>query len=270
VHLYVVADRMAAPAVATSTARPGTFRSTVQPLVRSAATQGASVSELTRILQEAHGRAYRRVDMLADLRRYRPLEEGTRRSATAFARFVDPRRYIAQAGVAVFGVALLVPSLVHGATTPAAVIVAAPSDVPAVVEQLLPPLPDPVARAKSEPEPEAPPAPAPPPRPAGPAPSGSTVVASWYGPGFFENRLPCWQWLQAQGLPIQFLPDTWGVAHKSLPCGAMVTLTHGANVVTVPVVDRGPYIEGREFDLSPRVKVALGCTDLCTVVMHIR
>jgi hypothetical protein len=102
------------------------------------------------------------------------------------------------------------------------------------------------------------------------APSGSVVTVSWYGPGFYENRLPCWPWLKAQGLPIQFLPDTWGVAHKSLPCGTMVTLTHGANTVTVPVVDRGPYIAGREFDLSPRVKAALGCTDLCTVVMQIR
>jgi rare lipoprotein A (peptidoglycan hydrolase) len=102
------------------------------------------------------------------------------------------------------------------------------------------------------------------------APNGSVVTASWYGPGFFENRLPCWPWLLANGLPIQFLPDTWGVAHKSLPCGTMVTLTHGANTVTVPVVDRGPYIAGREFDLSPRVKAALGCTDLCTVVMHLR
>jgi len=34
----------------------------------------------------------------------------------------------------------------------------------------------------------------------------------------------------------------------------MVTLTHGANTVTVPVVDRGPYIAGRGFDLSPGVK----------------
>ena len=102
------------------------------------------------------------------------------------------------------------------------------------------------------------------------AASGSVVTVSWYGPGFYENRLPCWQWLAANGLPIQFLPDTWGVAHKSLPCGTMVTLTHGANTVTVPVVDRGPYIAGREFDLSPRVKAALSCTDLCTVVMQIR
>ncbi|HLQ05594.1 MAG TPA: septal ring lytic transglycosylase RlpA family protein, partial [Verrucomicrobiae bacterium] len=87
--------------------------------------------------------------------------------------------------------------------------------------------------------------------------------------GFFENRLPCWQWLQAQDLPIQFLPDTWGVAHKSLPCGTMLVLSHGANTITVPVVDRGPYVAGRELDLSPRIKSALGCTDLCTVVMQL-
>jgi len=37
----------------------------------------------------------------------------------------------------------------------------------------------------------------------------------------------------------------------------MVTLTHGTNTVTVPVVDRGPYIAGRELDLSLRVKAAL-------------
>ena len=43
-----------------------------------------------------------------------------------------------------------------------------------------------------------------------------------------------------------------------------------AYTVTVPVVDRGPYIAGREFDLSPRVKAALGCTDLCTVLMQIQ
>jgi len=50
----------------------------------------------------------------------------------------------------------------------------------------------------------------------------------------------------------------------------MITLTHGPNTVTVPVVDRGHSVAGREFDVSPRVKVALGCTDLCTVVMQVR
>ena len=32
------------------------------------------------------------------------------------------------------------------------------------------------------------------------------MTVSWYGPGFYENRLPCWQWLAANGLPIQLLP----------------------------------------------------------------
>lgn len=173
---------------------------------------------------------------------------------------------IARTGVAVFSVSLLLPMLVSGMVPRPhpAVVVTASVDL----EQLttvydLPRLPEPVARSRIA-------APTPEPTPAPTAASGSVVTVSWYGPGFFENRLPCWPWLAANGLPIQFLPDTWGVAHKSLPCGTMVTLTHGANSVTVPVVDRGPYIAGREFDLSPRVKAALGCTDLCTVVMQIR
>jgi hypothetical protein len=206
---------------------------------------------------------------------------------------LSPQRapFVARTGVAVFGLSLLLPLLVSSmiARPSAQTIVAATNDLepatvtrPMVVNEL-PPLPDPIAR----PLPfvtalEAPPKPSPSPAPvrvaavhipitAVPAAAnGSTVVASWYGPGFYENRLPCWPWLKANNLPIQFLPDTWGVAHKSLPCGTMVTLTHGTRTVTVPVVDRGPYIAGREFDLSPRVKAELGCSDLCTVVMQIR
>lgn len=192
---------------------------------------------------------------------------------------------IASTGVAVFGLSLLLPLFVSGVvarpTTP--VIVAATTHLHLAVAYQLPPHPDPVARSRvvaPTPEPTSQPQPQPVPARAAAVPiaitavpaavSGSLVTASWYGPGFYENRLPCWPWLTANGLPIQFLPETWGVAHKSLPCGTMVTLTHGANTVTVPVVDRGPYIAGRELDLSPRVKSALGCTDLCTVVMQIR
>ncbi len=199
--------------------------------------------------------------------------------------------FVARTGVAVFGLSLLLPLLVSSmiARPGAQTIVAATSDLapasvvgPMVVNEL-PPLPDPIARPapfaralEAIPQPTPPTAPVrvaavPIPITAVPAAAnGSVVTASWYGPGFYENRLPCWPWLKANGLPIQFLPDTWGVAHKSLPCGTMVTLTHGPNTVTVPVVDRGPYIAGREFDLSPRVKAELGCSDLCTVVMHIR
>ena len=231
----------------------------------------------------------------------RPLREppaNATQRPTAVALF-SPQRApsVARTGVAVFGLSLLLPLLVSSmiARPSAHTIVAATSDLvatsdlapasvvgPMLVNEL-PPLPDPIARpAPLARAVEAVPRPTPPLAPARvaavhipitavpAAANGSVVVASWYGPGFFENRLPCWPWLNANGLPIQFLPDTWGVAHKSLPCGTMVTLTHGSKTVTVPVVDRGPYIAGREFDLSPRVKAELGCSDLCTVVMQIR
>jgi rare lipoprotein A (peptidoglycan hydrolase) len=215
------------------------------------------------------------------------------RSLNAVVALFSPQRApaVARTGVAVFGLALLLPLLVSSVVVRSSTqaMVAATSDLapasvagPMVMNEL-PPLRDPIARpAPSARAVDARPQATPPPAPvrvaAVPIPiaavpaaaNGSVVVASWYGPGFYENRLPCWPWLKANSLPIQFLPDTWGVAHKSLPCGTMVTLTHGAKTVTAPVVDRGPYIAGRELDLSPRVKAELGCTDLCTVVMHIR
>jgi rare lipoprotein A len=65
--------------------------------------------------------------------------------------------------------------------------------------------------------------------------------ASWYGPGLYGNRLGCGGTLSAGDL---------GVAHKSLPCGARVTLRHAGRTVRVRVIDRGPYVAGREFDLT--------------------
>jgi rare lipoprotein A (RlpA)-like double-psi beta-barrel protein len=216
------------------------------------------------------------------------------RSVRLVLAFLTPQRapLIARTGLALFTFSLLLPMFASPMVArPSSLVIAAVStdrvaastDLVVTAVNELPPLPDPIARGPAVTpivEEGLPPTPQPAPVRVAAVPieitavpasaSGSVVTASWYGPGFFENRLPCWQWLAANGLPIQFLPDTWGVAHKSLPCGTMVTLTHGASAVTVPVVDRGPYIAGREFDLSPRVKAALGCTDLCTVVMHIR
>jgi rare lipoprotein A len=65
--------------------------------------------------------------------------------------------------------------------------------------------------------------------------------ASWYGPGLYGNRLGCGGTLTASRL---------GVANKSLPCGARLTLRHGRRTVRVRVIDRGPYVAGREFDLT--------------------
>lgn len=72
--------------------------------------------------------------------------------------------------------------------------------------------------------------------------------ASWYGPGFYGRTTACGQ---------TFSADVMGVAHKSLPCGTELTLRKGGRTARVRVIDRGPFVGGREFDLSPAVKSAL-------------
>jgi rare lipoprotein A (peptidoglycan hydrolase) len=49
-----------------------------------------------------------------------------------------------------------------------------------------------------------------------------------------------------------------GVAHKTAPCGTLITFTYGGRSLTVPVIDRGPYIAGREWDLTGATAAALG------------
>jgi rare lipoprotein A len=70
--------------------------------------------------------------------------------------------------------------------------------------------------------------------------------ASWYGGG---GSMACGGSLTSY---------TMGVANKTLPCGTLVTLRYGDRTVRVPVVDRGPYVAGREFDLTEATKDALG------------
>jgi rare lipoprotein A len=81
--------------------------------------------------------------------------------------------------------------------------------------------------------------------------------ASWYGPGLYGNRMACGGTLT---------PGTLGVAHKSLPCGTKVHLRHGKRTVTAPVVDRGPYVGDREYDLTARTKEKLGFGSTGTVL----
>jgi rare lipoprotein A len=73
--------------------------------------------------------------------------------------------------------------------------------------------------------------------------------ASWYGGG---GSMACGGSLTS---------STMGVANKTLPCGTLVTLRYGGRSVRVPVVDRGPYVAGREFDLTEATKQALGFGD---------
>jgi rare lipoprotein A (peptidoglycan hydrolase) len=53
-------------------------------------------------------------------------------------------------------------------------------------------------------------------------------------------------------------PEQLGVAHKTAPCGTLVLFRYGDRAIRVPVIDRGPYIVGREWDLTPATAAALG------------
>jgi rare lipoprotein A len=70
--------------------------------------------------------------------------------------------------------------------------------------------------------------------------------ASWYGGG---GGLACGGRLTG---------STMGVANKTLPCGTLVTLRYAGHKVRVPVIDRGPYVAGRDFDLTEATKRVLG------------
>lgn len=88
------------------------------------------------------------------------------------------------------------------------------------------------------------------------------VLASWYGPGFYGRRTACGH---------TYTPEILGVAHRLLRCGTLIRITSPAGVtLTVPVIDRGPYITGRALDLSNATKIGLACRDLCRVRMVVQ
>ncbi len=72
------------------------------------------------------------------------------------------------------------------------------------------------------------------------------VEVSWYGGG---GSLACGGLLTS---------STMGVANKTLPCGTRVTLRYHGRTVWVRVIDRGPYVAGREYDLTEATARALG------------
>jgi rare lipoprotein A len=76
-------------------------------------------------------------------------------------------------------------------------------------------------------------------------------VASWYGPGFIGNKTANGETYTAKGMTA---------AHKSLPFGRKVKVTNLNNnkTVIVRINDRGPFIDGRDLDLSSDAADAIG------------
>lgn len=77
---------------------------------------------------------------------------------------------------------------------------------------------------------------------------------SWYGPGFWGRNGACGMFGD-NGLD----PEDVGVAHRTLPCGTKVTFRYNGVTVTTRVVDRGPYVAGRIWDMTK---------GLCTLLNH--
>lgn len=73
------------------------------------------------------------------------------------------------------------------------------------------------------------------------------TLASWYD--LYGSPLACGGTLR---------PEQLGVANRTLPCGTQVTLRYRNRSITVPVIDRGPYVGGREWDLTGATARALG------------
>jgi hypothetical protein len=83
--------------------------------------------------------------------------------------------------------------------------------------------------------------------------------ASYYGPGLYGNGVACGGTL---------MPGTLGVANKTLPCGTMVKIRYHGRSVTVPVIDRGPYVAGRDYDLTEATRNRLGFPGVGTILAN--
>lgn len=76
---------------------------------------------------------------------------------------------------------------------------------------------------------------------------------SWYGPGFYGHNGACGMF-GSNGLDKEDI----GVAHRTLPCGTRVTFRYNGRTVVTRVVDRGPYVAGRIWDMTRGLCEALG------------
>lgn len=63
----------------------------------------------------------------------------------------------------------------------------------------------------------------------------------------------------------KFNPNALTAAHKSLPFGTKVRVTHKGKSVIVRINDRGPFVKGRHIDLSRAAARKIGCKSVCKV-----
>ncbi len=85
------------------------------------------------------------------------------------------------------------------------------------------------------------------------APVHKTGIATWFGPGFYGKKTACGQVMT---------PELVGVANRTLPCGTLVKVSYRGHLLTLPVIDRGPYSHiGADWDLTTGAALSLGVLD---------
>jgi rare lipoprotein A len=74
-------------------------------------------------------------------------------------------------------------------------------------------------------------------------------IATWYGPGSWGRQTAC-------GVTLK--KTTIGVANRTLRCGMPVAVYYKGKTMIVPVIDRGPYANHADWDLTRATAQALG------------
>lgn len=80
--------------------------------------------------------------------------------------------------------------------------------------------------------------------------------ATWFGPGFYGGKTAC-------GLRLTTAVE--GVAHRTLPCGTKVEVRLNGKTEVLPVIDRGPFANRADFDLTKNVADRIGLTGVSTI-----
>jgi len=84
----------------------------------------------------------------------------------------------------------------------------------------------------------------------------TAAIATYFGPGLYGQQTACGETLT---------PSLIGVANRTLPCGTKVEVNWDGKTLVVPVVDRGPYANGANWDLTAGTAAALGITETETI-----
>ncbi len=87
------------------------------------------------------------------------------------------------------------------------------------------------------------------------------MVSSWYGPGFEGAPTASGEFYNYGDLTA---------AHPYLPLGTQLLVSYGGGSVVVTVNDRGPYVAGREIDLSQAAAETIGLTYTGTDVVDVQ